>query len=171
MSNGGIDKLIEQLTELMSDDVADAINWAIGDSPIEKLFFVALSSYVRFGGWFDSTQLITSEEQLQSVKSHGDQRCLLIQPQVQIEDWRVDFVIHGWADYRTESPGWVSLIVECDGHDFHERTKAQAKRDRARDRGAQMGGRCVFRFTGSELWRDPLGCAREVSEWFERQRG
>lgn len=57
------------------------------------------------------------------------------------------------------------VIVECDGHEFHERTKEQAAKDRARDRASVMGGYDVFRFTGSELWRDPMGCAEQVVDW------
>jgi very-short-patch-repair endonuclease len=61
--------------------------------------------------------------------------------------------------------GWKKLVVECDGHDFHERTKLQAARDRARDRRSQHDGIPVFRFTGSELWADAWGRAREVIEF------
>lgn len=64
--------------------------------------------------------------------------------------------------------GWRRLIVECDGHEFHERTKEQAAKDRSRDRASTLAGMEVFRFTGSELWRDPYGCAGQVIEWAER---
>lgn len=53
------------------------------------------------------------------------------------------------------------VIVECDGHEFHERTKHQAQRDRSRDRELQRSGYRVFRFTGSELFKDPFACAKE----------
>jgi very-short-patch-repair endonuclease len=59
-------------------------------------------------------------------------------------------------------------MTRCDGHAFHERTKEQAKRDRSRDRGAQLHGLPIFRFTGSEIWNDPMGCADEVLEFMER---
>lgn len=42
---------------------------------------------------------------------------------------------------------------------------AQA-RDRSRDRRASLSGFVVLRFTGSELWKDPLGCAEQVMSWF-----
>jgi hypothetical protein len=53
----------------------------------------------------------------------------------------------------------VRAVIECDGHDYHERTKEQAAHDRARDREMQRLGYLVLRFTGSEIWRDPIGCA------------
>lgn len=88
---------------------------------------------------------------------------LLIAPQVEIgkiNNWRVDFLMLAPAETH-----WRKLIVECDGHDFHERTKEQAARDRSRDRAAQSNGYEIFRFTGSEIWRDPMGCANQVLKW------
>lgn len=48
----------------------------------------------------------------------------------------------------------VRLAVEVDGHDFHERTKEQARRDRVRDRSLTASGYVVLRFTASEVWHD-----------------
>jgi very-short-patch-repair endonuclease len=53
--------------------------------------------------------------------------------------------------------------VECDGHDFHERTKEQAQRDKSRDRYLQANGWRVLRFTGSEIHRTPEKCADEIA--------
>lgn len=80
----------------------------------------------------------------------------LLIPQFQIDEYRADFA------YRLDSR--VTLI-ECDGHDFHERTKAQAAHDKQRDRFLQFRGYPVLRFTGSEIFADPVGCATEVSEF------
>lgn len=55
------------------------------------------------------------------------------------------------------------LVVEVDGHDFHERTKAQAARDKARDRWMTSEGYQVMRFTGSEVYANPFKCAQEVA--------
>jgi very-short-patch-repair endonuclease len=66
------------------------------------------------------------------------------------------------------TPDWVfkyvevDLIIECDGHDFHEKTKHQAARDKQRDRLLQSIGYKVFRYTGSEIHRDAISCAEEV---------
>jgi very-short-patch-repair endonuclease len=72
--------------------------------------------------------------------------------------YRPDFLI------LADSHGHVfRFIVEVDGHDFHERTKEQAARDKKRDRWFQSEGYSVLRFTGSEVFRDPIDCARQVS--------
>lgn len=57
-------------------------------------------------------------------------------------------------------PRW--MVVECDGHDFHEKTKEQARHDKKRDRFMQSRGIKVLRFTGSEVFADPDAVAEEV---------
>lgn len=84
-------------------------------------------------------------------------------PQAHIPPYRVDFMLA--ARKRQWAP--VYVVVECDGHDFHERTKEQAVRDRSRDRAIQAKGIPVFRFTGREIWREPNRCAREVFDLLE----
>jgi hypothetical protein len=52
-----------------------------------------------------------------------------------------DFENRAKAPDGTEVPGIKlvqdQIIVECDGHDFHERTKQQASRDKAHGRRNQ----------------------------------
>jgi hypothetical protein len=63
-----------------------------------------------------------------------------------------------------------NLIIECDGHEFHEKTKAQAARDKKRDRTLQSLGYVVIRFTGSEVYNDPIACAEEALECLYKDR-
>lgn len=56
----------------------------------------------------------------------------------------------------------VWIAIECDGHDFHERTKKQASSDRSRDRLLTAEGWRVIRFTGSELYGNVAGCVDEL---------
>lgn len=65
----------------------------------------------------------------------------------------------------------VSLAVECDGHEYHERTKEQAEHDRRRDREFQRMGISILRFTGSEICRDTERCMQEVMEYIEAKLG
>ena len=54
------------------------------------------------------------------------------------------------------------VLIECDGAAYH-RTRAQLRNDRAKDRYARrLTGRACLRFTGSEIWRDARGCARQI---------
>lgn len=91
--------------------------------------------------------------------------CCYFTAQYVIGDYRVDFLLKFWRG--------VTVVVECDGHDWHERTPEQAERDKSRDRFLQAQGHLVFRFTGREIWRDPVRCAREAfaaaqEEWSRR---
>ncbi len=73
---------------------------------------------------------------------------------VRVATYRVDFMIERDKHRR--------LIVECDGHEFHDRTKQQAAYDRARDRELFRMGLPTIRFTGSEIHHSPERCAAEV---------
>lgn len=65
-------------------------------------------------------------------------------------------------DFAFVSDRFHRVAVELDGHDFHERTKEQAARDRSRDRLLTIDGWTVLRFTGSEVDRDVARCWSEV---------
>lgn len=80
----------------------------------------------------------------------------LMIPQFPFDGYRIDFALR-LPRYR-----FKYLLIECDGHDFHERTKEQAARDRAKDRYAQHNGFPILRFTGSEIYRDVGDCASQV---------
>lgn len=92
----------------------------------------------------------------------------LIHPQQQIGPYRVDFLL----EFRPPVlPEPVRVVVECDGHDFHERTKQQASRDKKRDRYLQAHGYVVMRFSGSDIWKDPAGCVEEVIDFTQQRLG
>lgn len=116
-------------------------------SPIEALMFEAIvaSQFCKTG----KLPKIVLEG---AGPGEGDWK---ITPQAQIGKYRIDFLI------EDEGTG-VTVALECDGHDFHERTKEQAQKDRNRDRDLQAKGYLVLRYTGSEIWRDPWGCAMDI---------
>jgi very-short-patch-repair endonuclease len=86
---------------------------------------------------------------------------LLIKPQHQIN---VDNTIV-IADFYIESLDngeMKKLIVECDGHEFHEKTKEQVTKDKERDRKLIKKGYTVVHFTGAEIVKDPTKCVIET---------
>jgi len=123
------------------------------ESPIEAMMFWALS--VRH-----------------ALYSEGH---ITINAQHKIDDYRVDFMVtlteghlQQTLGYRVGTPRlYASVIVECDGHDFHEKTKEQARRDKKRDRTLQKLGYNVLRFSGSDIWKDVMKCADECLEFLE----
>jgi very-short-patch-repair endonuclease len=65
-------------------------------------------------------------------------------------------------DFAFLHPDGRKLCVEVDGHDYHERTKEQARSDRQRDRRLMLDGWRVLRYTGSEVWGDAVACAHDT---------
>lgn len=84
---------------------------------------------------------------------------LVVWTEAMLHGYRADLYVCFTHDDRM-----VQAIVECDGHDWHERTQQQAAYDRARDRALLREGLPTIRFTGSEIHRDANQCAREVLE-------
>lgn len=81
--------------------------------------------------------------------------------QHQVDEYRVDFAVHlTGASNGKQRSAWIA--VECDGHQFHERTKEQAKRDKSRDRCLATKGFRMLRFTGSEIYESSFACAVDV---------
>lgn len=89
----------------------------------------------------------------------GEDLVFVITPQAEVAGYRVDFLL--WFARGRELRG---IAIECDGHDFHEKTKEQAARDKKRDREINVAGFPVIRFTGSEIYRDPVGCAEQIKD-------
>jgi very-short-patch-repair endonuclease len=76
--------------------------------------------------------------------------------------FKIDFVV-------TAQPK-LNLAIEIDGHDFHERTKEQAARDKSRERSIATAGYTILRFSGSEVFRNPRQCVNEVIEFIKQRR-
>jgi len=57
----------------------------------------------------------------------------------------------------------IRLIVECDGFKYHS-DKAKFTSDRRRDRALQAKGYQVLRYSGSEIYNDPIGTAKDLIE-------
>jgi very-short-patch-repair endonuclease len=123
----------------------------LSESPIETAMLTALT--LTFGFWCVGKCHYERNGTIVLANDYDDLGNITIHQQIQLGDFRADILLENRIN---------NIIVECDGHDFHERTKQQARRDRARDRWLQTLGLIVFRFTGSEIWRDAAGCADEV---------
>lgn len=139
----------EKILLWLSEDAQGAIEKC--ESPIERLMFcamfhMALSHTKPWQIFFEPMSCI-------GVGSWS------IIPQFQIDSMRVDFLVQ-WGGFTR------SVVVECDGHEFHERTREQVVRDNIRSRKLRGKHFDVMRFSGSEIHSDPLGCANEVHGMF-----
>jgi hypothetical protein len=171
----GFELLLNQLLEFIEGEAEWMIeDKEIGDSEIEKLLYLAIFFKIRFGNSeYTSLHVARTPEERAVLMAAPTTESLdlIICPQATIGDFRVDFLI--LAMDMQKNPGerppegrvWRKLVVECDGHQFHERTKEQAAKDRSRDRWLSSKNYDVFRFTGSEIWRDPWECADQILCW------
>ena len=84
---------------------------------------------------------------------------LFLIPQFEIEvenkNYRVDFIV---VNHKEEKP---TYIVECDGFEYHSSSKQQA-RDNQRQRDLENAGYTIIRFSGSEIYNDPIKCVYET---------
>lgn len=148
------------------------------ETPIERVFISAFWLVARVAFLDLGEPNVDLEGKFDVIQSHPDTG-LFITPQAQIKDNRVDFVLTHfgmWPNFDekvvvedgTVIPGTnfvrIRAVVECDGHEYHEKTREQAVRDKSRDRLLTKKGFRVFRLTGSEIWRVPIECAYEIAD-------
>lgn len=126
-------------------------------SPIEKIFLMAFS-IIKLEYYDDFTVNITPQKKI----------C------IEEKVYYADFLLR----YYIENPFCESfcyeLIIECDGHDFHNSTKEQVKKDNERDFDLKRAGYDVLHFSGSQIYENPWKCADEALSYFEeniRKRG
>lgn len=161
MKNGiGLSELAELWSPILEDVVSEAIHhlrWVVEatKSPAEARFASAL-----WGSSIAATKSLGEPgskfpHEIRSGNGGGGE--LFIECQRHVGPYRADFFLTlAFRDCSAE------LVVEIDGHDFHERTKKQAAHDKKRDRYFAEKGIRVLRFTGSEVYRDVAGCVSEV---------
>jgi len=146
--------------------------WA--ESPIEQMVL----AWLLTDGWVFPEQVVWSDA-CDCLRNHGADTSLILhrtderffigfQAQMEIAAVRdrkalvrIDMVA---IDMFERAP--TKVAIELDGHDFHERTKTQAQRDKSRDRALTKLGWKVLRFTGSEVFAEPQRVAEELHELF-----
>lgn len=88
----------------------------------------------------------------------------VLKAQAEVGKYRADFLIECFLGKSSKR-----IAIECDGHDFHEKNREQAQRDKARDRFFATEGVTTLRFTGQEIYRDAAGCAREIEFMLKKE--
>lgn len=145
--NAYIEKDGKTILNTLDDELIDIDKEC--ESPIEKIMYLALMIY-----W-----------QINVTNGIGIQ----IIAQEEIGKYRVDFHITAYALVGFEKRKELSkeLIIECDGHDFHEKTKEQVSKNNNRDYELKKQGYEVLHFSGSEIFNKPMLCAGKVFNYIE----
>jgi len=147
------DTVLEYVISKYLEGAALGSDWGTGigeiESPIEQLMYIELCEIER-----------TLFFRFYKNESQYCQFCLNSQYPIEInrKQYKADFLMD--CDIEGQR---LKVVIECDGHDYHERTKEQARRDRKRDRDMLQTGYYVLRFTGSEIYKNAGDCAREVN--------
>ena len=151
-----MDNAIKKAVGSLIEDFESTLGFFIEqtESPIEKLFLLKLLCHMdsfsvcyrisRFD--FEFNDGYEMEDHKMAVVNFFDWKLLVI-PQFKVTNKiRADFLLY------LESKD-TKIIIECDGHDFHEKTKEQARKDKQRDRFLIQNGFFVLRYTGSEIFQ------------------
>lgn len=148
------------------------------ESPIEQMFLLGIIQHWWPTYPMDEEKKLGFHSKMENFVSldYVSAVSVEIYPQREIEvgekTFRVDFLLHatGKRFLPRRDNCWtidersLNVVVEIDGHDFHERNKAQAQRDKSRDRLLHKHGYQVIRYTGSEVFGDVYGVVRELAE-------
>ncbi len=113
------------------------------ESPIEQIFITAFELYIK----------LTNKE------------FVMLFSQKTIKVGKKKYVV----DFYFEKDLYVNcfntdkkIIIECDGHEFHQKTKQQVKRDNEREYALKMAGYEIIRFSGSQIYNEPFKCAEDT---------
>lgn len=145
----------------------NAYNGATTQSPIEDMLLGSLlwmeadwAGFIEFDFLGDGPSPYIESVRLGTADAK--QMEFMVTSQAAIAGHKVDFLV--WVTCGRSCGG---VVVECDGHAFHEKTKEQAARDKRRDREILAAGYPVMRFAGSEIFKDPGACVEQVREIFQ----
>lgn len=169
------EKVVKEIGAAFAD-LYDEIWDSLGretESPIEHALIVAFSGLCHRYGESAYVQPPSSPTDWLSILPSSQPRdpWIVVEPQKKLRDYRVDFLVSFNVGLpEPDKPVIKTVVVECDGHDFHDRTPEQASRDRARDRAIQASGIPVLRFTGTDINRNPMKCAESIFEYIDITR-
>lgn len=158
-------KVEKKLTESVKDEIdvlMGQYNWHLYnclidcESPIEQLMALELDRVRhRLDSWLSNIEIFD----------------ILYQEKKELngKNYRFDFLINIEFKILGKYGNSVNLVIECDGHDFHQKTKEQVKRDYEKDRNLQMAGYYIFRFSGSEIYNNLQMCGQRITEFIMKK--
>lgn len=142
-----VDKVYWQMVGISSDCEMELDDSLVDcESPIEQLLSIELTNLglkriVDFNPFIDVLDI----EKQKEIK-------------IKSKKYRVDFCIP--VVYKNQEN--KCYVIECDGYEFHQKTKKQVEEDNKRQRDLQKEGYEIIRFSGSEIFHKPKQCALEV---------
>lgn len=122
------------------------------ESPIEQIFITAFELYIMFNKKKDIF-LFSQKEIIANGKKYV-----------------VDFYFEEDENvnkFNTDK----KIIIECDGYEFHQKTKEQVQKDNEREYNLKMEGYEILRFSGTQIYNNPFKCAEDTYNYIIKRIG
>lgn len=119
-------------------------------SPIEQIFITAFDIYILLNNK-ENIYLIEQEEEKYKNKKY------YIDFVFKADDYLSNLVLRDKIKNHK-----YKLAIECDGYEFHQKTKEQVEKDNEREFDLKMLGYDVLRFSGTQIYNNPLKCAEDT---------
>jgi very-short-patch-repair endonuclease len=171
-----INDMVKAISKELVEDVSNSSTEMV-ESPIERLMKTAflMREYKRNITSILSVSVIINEDMntMEDAVNHAVNSpfVIVVMSQAKVGTYRAEFLAAFNPGCSGSRNALKLLAIECDGHEFHQKTKQQAARDRARDRYFLKRGIPVMRFTGSEIWENAINCVDDVISYFEYCEG
>lgn len=122
------------------------------ESPIEQIFITAFELYLIF--------------------NQKEDIFLFSQKEIQVNDRKyiVDFYFEE-DEYVNKFNTNKKIIIECDGYEFHQKTKEQVQKDNEREYNLKMAGYEILRFSGTQIYNNPFKCAEDTYNYIIKRIG
>ena len=117
-------------------------------SPIEKIFMMT----------FNFVSILRNDELPSDIMG------VFIFPQLDIETAQHKYYVDFYIVMESLNNS-VGVVVECDGHEFHQKTKEQVTHDNEREYEIKKVGYDILRFSGSQIYNAPFKCANDVFDY------
>ena len=119
-------------------------------SPIEQIFITAFDLYCEY---FRDTKIY--------LFSQYEVKCKKKKYIIDFEFHSDDYLEHLLLGDNIKNDNF-KLAIECDGYEFHQKTKEQVQHDNEREFDLKMEGYEVLRFSGTQIYNNPLKCAEDT---------
>ena len=125
-------------------------------SPIEQIFNFAYDIVISNEGFPTCELLRLSPQEKICINEHK---------------YIVDFLLDTTKIEHAYFKNHLKIIIECDGHDFHEKTKEQVEKNNVRNLDLQFEGYDILHFSGSQIYRNPIECAINTFHFIKSKVG
>ena len=83
------------------------------------------------------------------------------------KNYIADFCLYNDGCVNTFLKSEFKLVIECDGYEFHQKTKQQVDNDNQREYDLKMNGFQILRFSGTEIYKFPLETANKIVKFIK----